>query len=351
MLFELNSSKTNIEFVSAKTIEYPKVKFTTYVLMKMKAYIDEHDKEISWLGVVDKNENEYIVSDVMLFEQKVSGVTTDISEESLTAFGTKLIVEGKQDLFNKIRLWGHSHVNMSTFASGTDNSTFEQFYPNCDYFIRLIANKKGEMKLDLVDMNNNLKYENVPWEEIKTQEQIEIEQLMAIFNNNYTKQFNLIKDRAKNEIKLNIIENLPGDVKPVIYPTYKDYEDDYADNSPNGYWYKEQKRKEEEEKKRQLKEEEEKIEDVKFDILVKRYGSSTTKLFYVKLSSLFTMEQIVKVAEEGVYWTDLRELYREDLRFIHYSDEDWKELYDLIEDAYIEESYAISVKMQGGTTS
>lgn len=338
MLFKVSNGKTDVTFVTAKEVELPKIYFTTDVLMKMKTYVDEHDKEISWLGVVEKEDNTYTVTDVMLFKQKVSGVTTDISEESLTEFGTKLIAEGKTDLFNKIRLWGHSHVNMQVFASGTDNETFEQFYPHCDYFIRLIVNKRGDITVDFVDMPNNLKFENIPWEELKTSEQVYIEELMAEFNKDYTKKFDEIKAKAKEEIKENIINVLPGEAKtPFVSHAEYDY-DEYTYLNDSSYWYDKQKSKEEALKKNNTKEKDD--ERNKYhNIMVKRYGSINKKPFFVNIESIFDEITIIDIIDDGMFWTELREFYHDDPRFIHYSDDDWKVLYETIEDEYMDMLY------------
>ena len=57
----------------------------------MFSYVDICDKEISWLGSVKQNDNIYIIEDVMLFEQEVTGSTTEISEQNLNDFGSSLI--------------------------------------------------------------------------------------------------------------------------------------------------------------------------------------------------------------------------------------------------------------------
>ena len=89
---------------------------------------------------------------------------------------------------------------MAVFASATDDKTFEQFYPSCDYFIRIIVNKKREMKLDFVDTLNGLKYENLPWIEMVSQEQLELENLVNEFNEKIKAEQDEMNKVAKTEI-------------------------------------------------------------------------------------------------------------------------------------------------------
>lgn len=60
----------------------------------------------------------------------------------------------------KIRLHGHSHVNMATSPSGTDKAFFQQMLDDVrDFFIQLIFNKRGEMFVNIFDKEANLIYE------------------------------------------------------------------------------------------------------------------------------------------------------------------------------------------------
>lgn len=153
----------------------PNMLITKKAINKMKIYIDECDKEISWLGTVENSDNIYLIKDVMLFEQEVSSVTTDIDETDLNNFAHNKIEElGDEgvDFLNSIKMWGHSHVNMSTFASGTDDESMEIFEDGGhDFYIRLIGNKKGSLKLDLFHYEKGIVYENLDFDVIVSEEE------------------------------------------------------------------------------------------------------------------------------------------------------------------------------------
>ena len=138
--------------------ETPRIFATPVALYKMRYYIDNTDKEIGWLGYVTKlSDTQYLIEDVFLLKQKVHSATTEIDAEALAKLATDLIKQGEKGmaLYNKIRMWGHSHVNMSTGASGQDDNQMNEFATS-DFYIRLIGNKRGEWNVCLYDYVDNL---------------------------------------------------------------------------------------------------------------------------------------------------------------------------------------------------
>lgn len=136
----------------------PEIYVTQKALYKMRYYIDKTDKEIGWLGYVDKiSDTCYLIEDVFLLKQKVHSTTTEIDPDALASLATDLIKQGEQGiaLYNKIRLWGHSHVDMSTSASYQDDKQMDDFATS-NFYIRLIGNKRGEWNVCLYDFTNNI---------------------------------------------------------------------------------------------------------------------------------------------------------------------------------------------------
>lgn len=172
-MFKRPSDKPKVDVLENKI---PTVMISKNALKKMNIYIDECSEEIGWLGTAYKVNGVYFIDDVLLFEQEVHSTTTEITPEGLSEFGEEILVsEGGVDLWNSIKVWGHSHVNMSTFSSGQDDSQMKVF-SDCghDFFIRIIGNKKGELKVDLYNFETGVIYNNVPWVEEMTREELEI---------------------------------------------------------------------------------------------------------------------------------------------------------------------------------
>ena len=142
----------------AKTIKLMRdASYNVYILpdarAKMEMYCELCEKEIGWLGFVKKFPGTgYLITDVVLLKQEVHATTTEIDPQALLEFWGATPVEQQAD----IKLWGHSHVNMSPTPSGQDDSQMDYFKDGNDWFIRLITNKKGDMNITIYDYANGI---------------------------------------------------------------------------------------------------------------------------------------------------------------------------------------------------
>ena len=152
----------------------PQVEFevpTIYVGYKayndMLMLVDLCDIEIGWMGLVDKMPNgiDLRISRIMLPKQVCSSVTTKLDATALAELGESLLkLPNGTAVINKLRFWGHSHVNMETFASGQDDAQMDDFKENgCDFMIRGIMNKRGSMKFDIYYYEREMVIKDVPW--------------------------------------------------------------------------------------------------------------------------------------------------------------------------------------------
>jgi len=160
------SAKTKVERMLQES-DYipPVVVIKLEALLKMKAYVDISEIEFGWLCAVKRleKENNFFLYDVFTCKQDISAVTTELHESGLQELAERLMKEGRGDELTNIRAWGHSHVDMPVYPSMQDNETFEEYYKNCDYFIRLILNKKGDIKIDIADTERLIIYYDTPW--------------------------------------------------------------------------------------------------------------------------------------------------------------------------------------------
>ena len=251
MFKKITKTKTSVSPILTEDSYYPPDVFITYeALIKMKSYVMQHDKEIGWLGYVnyEPEKNSYTIYDVVLMKQNVSSVTTELSESGLQEYAEKLISEGKIDELNKVRCWGHSHVNMSTSPSAQDNATFEEYYKTCDFFIRIIANKKEDLKLDIAIKSERLIYRDVEWKilwpEVLKNYAVKIsdlrDQLERLEKENDEFEQNsldAIKDAVKEEIK-NKVSNFAS-TKQSLSPYQSYFPESYGEDMYDDYeWYK-----------------------------------------------------------------------------------------------------------------
>ena len=110
----------------------PKIFINVNAMNKMKEYIRQSSLEIGWLGTCEKLDNSsYYIGDVFLFKQEVHATTTEITTEGLSEFAMELLSTNDGiEIWNNMKVWGHSHVNMGTSPSSQDDKQIEVFAEN-----------------------------------------------------------------------------------------------------------------------------------------------------------------------------------------------------------------------------
>ena len=96
------------------------VYFTEIAWEKMQTLIREFDKEVAWHGIAfrgdDPEKDEYTISDILVYPQEVTSATVTTDQNKYQTW----LMDHEDDVFNNIRMQGHSHVNMSTSPSVVD---------------------------------------------------------------------------------------------------------------------------------------------------------------------------------------------------------------------------------------
>lgn len=168
---------TSVKVISKQLTPYFGI--TAEALIQMKCYVDGCSDEIGWFFTVEKNQENnqiYIIKECYLFEQQVHATTTEIDGDRLATFAAELLEkENGFDIWNEMRGWGHSHVNMGVTPSGQDDSQMEFFArAGQPFFVRIIANKLEVLKIDLFDYTTGVAYIDVPWIEVPFEQDKEI---------------------------------------------------------------------------------------------------------------------------------------------------------------------------------
>ena len=137
------------------------------------------------------------------------------------------------DIWNNMRVWGHSHVNMSTSPSGQDDKQMETFLENeNNFFIRIIGNKKGDFKIDIYDYEVGVLYENMKFDVVYDEDvRIKIETI--------TNQINILSAKL-NELTMvsnDLVKEVELDIKEKVKK--KEFKT-WTNNNTNTYqdnWY------------------------------------------------------------------------------------------------------------------
>ena len=164
MLNGLKVSDGKITFTKTFTSIQRKatVYYTEIAWQKMQTLIREFDKEVAWHGIAyrgdDPEKDEYTITDILVYPQEVTGATVTTDQTKYQNW----LMEHDDEVFNNIRMQGHSHVNMSTSPSGVDTSLYERILDQLDdtmFYIFLIYNKKGDKTYKIYDLAKNVLFE------------------------------------------------------------------------------------------------------------------------------------------------------------------------------------------------
>ena len=228
------------EYIEQQNIVEPTIYITPNAYIKMRMLVDKSDKEIGWYGIVNEMpglQATYIIEDIIVYPQKVTGVTVEQDEDRMFEFEMSLTTEQ----VNHKRFHGHSHVNMGTGPSGVDESFYQDLLSQVtDYFIITITNKRNEYTTRFYDVANNILYTEVPIQLIQNDGSLYLDWYETnkeqVKEHTYQAQttkptFPINKSKPKTPIKTNQKQTSFFD-----YEDEEDYWDDYFWD-PNLYDY------------------------------------------------------------------------------------------------------------------
>lgn len=162
-LKQTNMFEGNFKF--EKSLKYEdngtkaKVIFTQPAYMKMLSLVYAYDGEVGWHGFVEKTgEHEYRVFDIIVYPQTVTGVTVNTDQKEYTDWLLRI----PEDKLAKMRLNGHSHVNMSVNPSNDDLRSWSSLVSQLsdeDFYIFMIVNKKLDFTIKVYDAKENVAYD------------------------------------------------------------------------------------------------------------------------------------------------------------------------------------------------
>lgn len=134
--------------------------FDEMAWQKMQLLIREFDKEVAWHGIAKRGEEKdtYLISDILVYPQEVTGATVTTDQEEYQMW----LMQKDDDVFNNIRMQGHSHVNMGVTPSAVDLNLYESILDQLDsdmFYIFMIWNKRGDKTVKIYDLRENILFE------------------------------------------------------------------------------------------------------------------------------------------------------------------------------------------------
>lgn len=133
------------------------LRFSELAWIKMNTLVQNYATEIGWHGLCERIEGEdaYLVSDIMVYPQAVTGVTVTPDQIEYQNW----LIGQPDEVFNQIRFQGHSHVNMDVSPSTVDTAFYDEIVSQLgpeDFYVFLVINKSGKKHVRIYDMQKNL---------------------------------------------------------------------------------------------------------------------------------------------------------------------------------------------------
>jgi hypothetical protein len=168
-LSEFSETLNNLKMSDGKlnykcSFDYEKCKAT--VLLTPEAYrktvalLSGFSDEVAWHGSVSRSgEHEFTIEDIFVYPQEVTSGTVTTDQEAYT----KWLYGLPDEVFNAVRMQGHSHVNMGVNPSGVDDNHRKQILEQLEgdmFYIFMIWNKSLSIHTLIYDMANNILYED-----------------------------------------------------------------------------------------------------------------------------------------------------------------------------------------------
>ena len=151
---ELKDWRTKYGFASPK--DRLKIYYSPLAFAKTIMLVAAHPVEVGWNMVIKPYENGYKVEDIVVYPQKVSAAYISVDTGNWGLWKATL----NDDIEANLNGHGHSHVNMSTFASIVDENQQhdEVLTKNKGFYFFQIWNKRNEINSFFYDIDNKVFY-------------------------------------------------------------------------------------------------------------------------------------------------------------------------------------------------
>jgi proteasome lid subunit RPN8/RPN11 len=164
LTYAVPSGRSSMEFgphrFSMKVERGPIVTVSQSAYDEMRLLVDECEIEIGWMGIADKTETGFHVSEIFVPKQKCHDERTRFEPDAMFDILKELKARGIDK--SRLRFWGHSHVRYETTPSEDDWRQTDVF-SECDWMLTAIANKFGNVKFMVHYYDYGLSIGDIPW--------------------------------------------------------------------------------------------------------------------------------------------------------------------------------------------
>lgn len=139
----ISNAVSKVEELKETTQRGPmKLRFSPTAWSKLLFLRDIGDTEVGGFGITLADDLLY-VNDFILIKQECSSVTVEFDDDNVADFMMDMVEAGlKPEQF--MRIWIHTHPNMSASPSLTDEKTFARVFGKCDWAVMAILSTSGD---------------------------------------------------------------------------------------------------------------------------------------------------------------------------------------------------------------
>lgn len=125
---------------------------------KIMCLVRNFDGEIGWHGTVTREyNNNFVINDIFVYPQIVTPISITTDQVSYENW----LMSQDDDVFNNLRMHGHSHANLSVIPSFQDKYHRDRLVEQLGvdmFYIFMVWNKKYEVYSLLYDYNSRTVY-------------------------------------------------------------------------------------------------------------------------------------------------------------------------------------------------
>jgi hypothetical protein len=179
-----------------KSFTYHPIIMTYTVYRKITELVKIVMDEVSWFGTIHMSEDgvSIIIDDIYVPKQEVSGASVHFTPDDQAVFYQVILnLPTGMDIVNRMKFWGHSHVNMGVGPSTIDETQMTSFSEdNTDgefpFILMGIFNKRGEARFDIHYFDTGIHIQNLPWKVVVNVKDTIADQIQAIVTEKVTKK-------------------------------------------------------------------------------------------------------------------------------------------------------------------
>ena len=160
-IFESDAASLPVEKLDLKLKAAIRIEIPMEIHAQMLAYIRSTDDEVSGMGhAIRSDDGRYVIQDICLPEQTGSSAHTELDPKALA---TLMVSKAKRGDLRALNVWWHSHVNMGTFWSDTDDMNCRGLVKGKEWIVSLVACQDGSIRCRLdVDRPIGFYFDCVP---------------------------------------------------------------------------------------------------------------------------------------------------------------------------------------------